>query len=76
MTIIYCAKCVDARSQTNKRQYSFMLGNCGTTFHMMLWIKDLDKLMEGKLTEGTITKSIFWLRNFLSHKSPDNGKIL
>lgn len=76
LTLIYCAKLIDDRSQTNKRQYSFMLGNCGTTFHMLLWIKQLDKFMEGKLTAGTFTKLTFWLRNFLSHKSLYNGKIL
>lgn len=76
LTLIYCAKLIDARSQTNKRQHSFMLGNCRTTFHMISWIKQLGKFMEGKLTAGTIAKLTFWLGNFLSHKSLDNGKIL
>lgn len=39
LTRIYGAKLVEVRSQTNKRLYNFMLGNCGTTFHIMVWIK-------------------------------------
>lgn len=47
--------------------------NCGTTFQLM-WIKQLDKFMERKCTLETISKVTFWLRNFLSHKSPEEGK--
>lgn len=62
-----------AGSQTKKRQYNFMSGNCGTTFQSM-WIKQLDKFMERKCTLGTITKVTFWIRNFPSHKSLEGGK--
>lgn len=50
-----------------------MPANCGITFQLM-WIKQLDKFMERKCTLGTITKVTFWLRNFLSHKSPEGGR--
>lgn len=59
--------------QTKGNTAFFMPGKCGMTFQLM-WINQLDKFTEGKCTLGTTTKVTFWLRNFLSHKSPKGEK--